>query len=46
MTLFPCTKDCFAKMRGLTTSVDGVHFNSESAKILAMEIEKHILEFE
>ena len=27
-------------------SVDGVHFNSESAKILAMEIEKHILEFE
>ena len=41
MTLFPFTKDCFARLRGLTTSVDGAHFNSESAKILAMEIEKY-----
>lgn len=45
MTLFPFSKDCFAKVRSLTTSVDGVHFNSESARVLAMEIEKHIPEF-
>lgn len=43
MTLLPFTKDYFAKIRGLTTSVDGVHFNSESASVLAAEIEKHIL---
>ena len=42
MTLFPFTKDCFAKVRGLTTSVDGVHFSSESAKILAMEIGRYL----
>ena len=33
-------KDMFAKAQGLNTSVDGVHFNSASAKILATEIEK------
>lgn len=43
MTLFPFTKDYFAKARGLTTSVDGAHFNSESARVLAMEIEKNII---
>ena len=43
MTLFPFTKDYFAKIRNLTTSVDGVHFNSKSTKILAMEIEKKII---
>lgn len=43
MTLFPFTKDYFAKMRGLTTTVDGAHFNSKSAKVLAEEIEKYIM---
>ncbi|NLW42714.1 MAG: SGNH/GDSL hydrolase family protein [Tissierellia bacterium] len=42
MSLFPYSKDWFAKFRGLTTSVDGVHLNSVSAKILAAEIEKEI----
>jgi len=37
-------KDIFAKARGLNTSVDGVHFNSASAKILAAEIEKAALQ--
>ena len=43
MTLFPFTKDYFAKIRGLSTTVDGVHFNSKSAKVLALEIEKYII---
>ena len=42
MTLFPFTKDCFAKLRDLTTSVDGAHFNSESAKVLATEIGRYV----
>ena len=42
MSLLPFTKDYFSRLRGLTTSVDGVHFNSQSAKILAKEIENHI----
>ncbi len=40
MTLFPLSKDCFSKARGLTTSVDGVHLSSCSARLLAAEIEK------
>ena len=43
MTLLPFCKDGFAKARGLNASVDGVHFNSASAKILAAEIEKAAL---
>ncbi len=43
MTLLPFCKDGFAKARGLNASVDGVHFNSASAKILAAEIEKAVL---
>lgn len=42
MTLLPFTKDYFVKIRGLATSVDGVHFNAESASVLAAKIEKHI----
>lgn len=43
MSLAPSTKDTFAKRRGLTTSVDGAHFHSNSAKLLAKEVEKHLL---
>ena len=43
MSLLPFTKDKFAKRRGLTTSVDGVHFNSNSAKILAKEVENYLV---
>lgn len=46
MSLAPFTKDRFSKRRGLTTSVDGAHFNSDSAKILAKEVEKHLLKYE
>lgn len=46
MSLAPFTKDRFAKRRGLTTSVDGAHFNSKSAKILAKEVEKHLLAYD
>ncbi|AVM68052.1 GDSL family lipase [Lachnospiraceae bacterium oral taxon 500] len=42
MTVLPFSKDWFAQIRGLKVSVDGVHFNSKSAKILAKEIEKNI----
>lgn len=42
MTLFPSSKDLFSKLRGLTTSVDGAHFNSTSANLLALEIEKYL----
>ena len=42
MTLFPISKNYFAKIRGLTTTVDGVHFSYESARILAIEIAKNI----
>lgn len=44
MTLCPSSKDWFAKIRGLTSTVDGAHFNSVSAKILAHEIEKILTE--
>ena len=40
MTLLPFTKDFFARARKLRSTVDGVHFNSASAKMLAAEIEK------
>ncbi|MEB3024912.1 MULTISPECIES: SGNH/GDSL hydrolase family protein [unclassified Parvimonas] len=42
MTLVPISKNYFAKIRGLTTTVDGVHFSYESARILAIEIAKNI----
>lgn len=43
MTLVPISKNYFAKIRGLTTTVDGAHFSYESAKILAIEIARNIL---
>lgn len=43
MTSLPSSRDTFAKLRGLTTTMDGAHFNSESAKILAMEIGKYLV---
>ncbi|WP_459541429.1 SGNH/GDSL hydrolase family protein [Parvimonas micra] len=42
MTLVPISKNYFAKIRGLTTTVDGVHFSYKSARILAIEIAKNI----
>ncbi len=38
MFVFPFTKDYFSKLRGLELTVDGVHFNSRSAKLIANEI--------
>ena len=35
MLLLPFTKDWFSKSRGLKLTVDGVHFNSLSARLLA-----------
>lgn len=43
MTLVPISKNYFTKIRALTTTVDGVHFSYESARILGIEIEKNIL---
>ncbi|WP_455060957.1 SGNH/GDSL hydrolase family protein [Parvimonas micra] len=42
MTLVPISKNYFTKIRALTTTVDGVHFSYESARILAIEIAKNI----
>ncbi|MEB3012309.1 SGNH/GDSL hydrolase family protein [Parvimonas sp. D2] len=42
MTLVPISKNYFTKIRALTTTVDGVHFSYESARILGIEIEKNI----
>ncbi|MBG9979537.1 hypothetical protein HZY91_02670 [Facklamia sp. DSM 111018] len=39
ITIFPKSKDWFAKIRGLVQTVDGVHFSSITAKLLAKEIE-------
>ncbi|MGM9522141.1 MAG: SGNH/GDSL hydrolase family protein [Oscillospiraceae bacterium] len=35
MLLLPFTKDTFSKARGLELTVDGVHFNSVSARLMA-----------
>lgn len=43
MTAFPFTKDWFGKFRRLELTIDGVHFNSTSAKALASRID-HLLE--
>ncbi len=40
MRLLPFSKDAFARARKLHSTVDGVHFNSASAKMLAAEIER------
>ena len=45
MTLFPKSKEWFASMRGLNQTVDGAHFNSTTAKLLAQEIEAKIKNF-
>lgn len=40
MLLFPFSKDWFSKLRHLGLTVDGVHYNSISASVIAAEIEK------
>lgn len=45
MTLFPKSKEWFASIRGLNQTVDGVHFSSTTAKLLAQEIETKIKNF-
>lgn len=42
MTLFPESKGWFAKKRELVQTVDGVHFSSKTASLLAKEIEQKI----
>ena len=39
MLLLPFTKDWFSRKRHLKTTVDGIHFNSASAKALAKAVE-------
>ena len=39
--VFPFTKDLMGKWNGLNYTVDGLHLNSTSAKIIAKEIEKY-----
>ena len=46
MTLFPRSKDLIANKRGLVQSVDGVHFSSVTAKLLAKEIQRKIIKIE
>ena len=43
MTLFPKSKDRFASNRELVQTVDGVHFSSITAKLLAKEIESKVV---
>lgn len=43
MMLFPESKDWFAKKRELVQTVDGVHFSSKTASLLAKEIEQKIV---
>jgi lysophospholipase L1-like esterase len=42
MFIFPFSKDWFSKIRNLELTVDGVHFNSASAKLISNEIMKII----
>ena len=42
MTLFSESKDWFAKKRELVQTVDGGHFSSKTASLLAKEIEQKI----
>lgn len=44
MVMKPSTKDWFSKKRSLELTVDGVHFNSASAKLLAKAINDQILD--
>jgi len=41
--LIPHLNDVFSKARNLDITVDGVHFNSLSAKILAKEVESNLV---
>jgi lysophospholipase L1-like esterase len=43
MTLLPFFKDWFSKARKLSLTVDGAHFNSKSAKLIAKAIEVVLL---
>lgn len=40
--IFPPMKDVFSRIRGLNLTVDGLHFNSKTAKILAKAIEQEV----
>ena len=42
MLIFPFAKDMFSQFRKLELTVDGVHFNSFTAKLLAGEISRQI----
>ena len=40
--VLPFTKDWLGRMRGLKLTVDGVHYNTESARVLAVEVQRHL----
>jgi len=46
MLLIPSAKDWLAKRRGFELTVDGVHFNSLSARLIAQEIRKAVSKHE
>ena len=46
MAVPPFTKDWFGRMRGLKLTVDGVHYNTASAKALAGEVQRRLDELE
>ncbi|MDD7183068.1 hypothetical protein [Peptostreptococcus porci] len=46
MTVFPKSKDLFAKKRRLIQTVDGAHFNSKTANMSARLIERNIEKIE
>lgn len=44
MPIFPFSKDWFSKLRHLELTVDGVHYNSQSAKLIGNAITKSLYE--
>lgn len=44
MTLLPFTKDLFSKVRGLSVTVDGIHYNSRTAMELGNMVERAVLD--
>jgi len=43
MFLFPFSKDWFSKLRHLELTVDGVHFNSLSAKLIGDAVSQSVI---
>ena len=42
MLLLPFAKDVFSRLRRLELTVDGVHFNSFTARLLAHDVQEQV----